>query len=136
MLYITILYYYNLPYVATAAQIYVIYSYYVTMDFSDRVKEELNYQGMQVKQLAAKTGISKNTLDKYLSGQKVQPGVENAVKIAKALGVSVEALLEDNTNVSKYQFPEYKTIIDQYNSLNDFNKRTIRDLLKSLTERQ
>ena len=28
----------------------------------------------------------------------------------KALGVSVEALLEDNTNVSKYQFPEYKTI--------------------------
>lgn len=136
MLYITILYYQILPYMATTAQIYVIYSYYVTMDFSDRVKEELNYQGMQVKQLAAKTGISKNTLDKYLSGQKVQPGVENAVKIAKALGVSVEALLEDNTNVSKYQFPEYKTIIDQYNSLNDFNKRTIRDLLKSLTERQ
>ena len=106
------------------------------MDFSDGVKEELNYQGMQVKQLAAKTGISKNTLDKYLSGQKVQPGVENAVKIAKALGVSVEELIEDNTNVSKYQFPEYITIIDQYISLNDFNKRTVRDLLKSLTERQ
>lgn len=121
---------------AIISQSYVIYGYYVTMDFSDGVKEELNYQGMQVKQLAAKTGISKNTLDKYLSGQKVQPGVENAVKIAKALGVSVEALLEDNTNVSKYQFPEYKTIIDQYNSLNDFNKRTVRDLLKSLTERQ
>lgn len=121
---------------ATITQIYVIYGYYIIMDFSDGVKEELNYQGMQVKQLAAKTGISKNTLDKYLSGQKVQPGVENAVKIAKALGVSVEALLEDNTSISKYQFPEYKTIIDQYNSLNDFNKRTIRDLLKSLTERQ
>lgn len=121
---------------AIITQTHVIYGYYVIMDFSDGVKEELNYQGMQVKQLAAKTGISKNTLDKYLSGQKVQPGVENAVKIAKALGVSVEALLEDNTNVSKYQFPEYKTIIDQYNSLNDFNKRTVRDLLKSLTERQ
>lgn len=121
---------------AIISQSHVIYGYYVTMDFSDGVKEELNYQGMQVKQLAAKTGISKNTLDKYLSGQKVQPRVENAVKIAKALGVSVEELIEDNTNVSKYQFPEYKTIIDQYISLNDFNKRTVRDLLKSLTERQ
>lgn len=121
---------------AIISQSHVIYGYYVTMDFSDGVKEELNYQGMQVKQLAAKTGISKNTLDKYLSGQKVQPGVENAVKIAKALGVSVEELIEDKANVTKYQFPEYKTIIDQYISLNDFNKRTVRDLLKSLTERQ
>lgn len=76
-----------------------------------------------------------NTLDKYLSGQNVQPGVENAVKIAKALGVTVEVLLgiEKNTNRN---LPEYQSLIEQYKSLNAFNKRTVQDLIKSLSDRQ
>ena len=107
----------------------------IDMGFAENVKSELSYQGILVKELAEKTGISKNTLDKYLSGQNVQPGVENAVKIAKALGVTVEVLLgiEKNTNRN---LPEYQSLIEQYKSLNAFNKRTVQDLIKSLSDRK
>ena len=70
------------------------------MGFAENVKSELEFQDIQVKELAARTGISKNTLDKYLSGQKVQPGVENAVKIAAVLGVTVEYLVDSKVQVN------------------------------------
>ena len=69
------------------------------MGFAENVKNELDFQGMQLKELSIKTGISRNTLDKYLSTIKAtQPGVDNAVKIAQALGVSVEYLVLNSEN--------------------------------------
>ena len=46
------------------------------MSFSENLKEALDFRGMQIKELSAKTGISKNTIDNYLSGQKSLPNVE------------------------------------------------------------
>lgn len=110
------------------------------MGFAENVKNELEFQGMQLKELSIKTGISRNTLDKYLSNQKpTQPGVDNAVKIAQALGVSVEYLVlnsEYNTTESKILTKEQQYIIRQYNTLDNFNKQTIQDLLTSLSSRQ
>lgn len=63
------------------------------MSFGDNLHKELEFQDIQIKELSQKTGISKNTLDKYLSGNQSQPNVENAVKIAQALGVTVEYLV-------------------------------------------
>ena len=63
------------------------------MSFKDNLKAELDYQDIQLKELAAMTGISKNTLGHYLTGHNSIPSAEFAVKIAKALGVSVEYLV-------------------------------------------
>ena len=75
------------------------------MSFSENLKEALDFRGMQIKELSAKTGISKNTIDNYLSGQKSLPNVENGVKIAKTLGVTVEYLVTrtNPTSVSEQQ---------------------------------
>lgn len=109
------------------------------MGFAENVKSELEFQDIQIKELAKRTGISKNTLDKYLSGKKAQPGVENAVKIAKALGVSVEYLVR---NSEKETFPSIQLteseilILKQFNSLNSFTKQTVLDLLSSLSKKR
>ena len=63
------------------------------MSFKDNLKSELDYQDIQLKELAAKTGISKNTLGNYLTGHNSLPSAENVVKIAQALNVSVEYLV-------------------------------------------
>ena len=63
------------------------------MGFKENLKSELTFQDMLVKELSAKTGISKRTLDNYLRDNPANPTVENAVKIARALGVSVEYLV-------------------------------------------
>lgn len=99
----------------------------------------MDFQDIQIKELSIKTGISKNTLDKYLFGKKVQPGVENAVKIANALGVSVEYLVLGNSDIvgkNNTQSYENNDILEKYLKLNKYNRKTIEILLNSLLERQ
>ena len=61
--------------------------------FRENLRNELDYQGIVVKELSARTGIPVATLDCYLSNRKTVPSVEAAVKIARALQVSVEYLV-------------------------------------------
>jgi transcriptional regulator with XRE-family HTH domain len=70
------------------------------MGFRENLKSELDYSGMLVKELAAKSGVKKHSIDKYLSARGQTPSVEIGVKLAKALGVSVEYLVtgEDERN--------------------------------------
>jgi transcriptional regulator with XRE-family HTH domain len=51
-----------------------------------------------VKELATATGISRHTLDNYLNTRKRMPTADVAVKIAQALGVSVEYLVTGEEN--------------------------------------
>lgn len=66
------------------------------MGFKENLKAELSYKNMLVKELSAKTGISRRTLDNYLRDAPASPTVENAVKIAQTLDVSVEYLVTGN----------------------------------------
>jgi transcriptional regulator with XRE-family HTH domain len=61
--------------------------------FKKNLRDELDYQDLTVKELAAKTGIAKGALDCYLGKQASIPPATAAVKIARALGVSVEYLV-------------------------------------------
>lgn len=106
------------------------------MGFAENLKNELEYQDIQIKELSQKTGISKNTLDKYLSGRKSQPGVENAVRIAKVLGVSVESLVTGNKDSTKSLSFEYEQMLKKYQALSPFNKKTVLDLLESISSRE
>jgi transcriptional regulator with XRE-family HTH domain len=63
------------------------------MGFKENVKEELSFRGMLVKELAISSGVKKTTLDSYLKENGSTPSAENAVLIAKVLGVSVEYLI-------------------------------------------
>lgn len=64
------------------------------MGFKENLRSELTYHALSVAKLAKKTGLSKRTLDNYLRTPPAQPTAENAVKIARALGVTVEQLVD------------------------------------------
>ena len=70
--------------------------YYKFMGFRENLKDELTYRDIQTKELAALTGISLHTLNHYLVQNGTAPSAENAMKIATALGVSVEYLMSGN----------------------------------------
>ena len=61
--------------------------------FRENLRSELDFQGLTVKELSAKTGIIKGTLDNYLGVRASIPPADIAVKIAQALNVSVEYLV-------------------------------------------
>ena len=105
----------------------------VSMSFGSNLRREMEYQDIQVKELSQRTGISKNTLDKYLSGSQSLPSVEKAAKIAKVLNVSVEYLLSAEENITKRD-PEISQ--EDLNILTSYRKlsREKKELIKSLIE--
>ncbi|MDR1506362.1 MAG: helix-turn-helix domain-containing protein [Treponema sp.] len=63
------------------------------MGFRENLKSQLQFSNMLVKELAARSGVKKKTIDSYLGAHGYTPSVEAALKIAQALGVSVEYLV-------------------------------------------
>jgi transcriptional regulator with XRE-family HTH domain len=63
------------------------------MGFRENLKQEMAYLDMQVKQLAALSGVKPQTIASYLGARAKIPSANAAVQIARALGVSVEYLV-------------------------------------------
>lgn len=91
--------------------------------FRDNLKEQIEYKGMIIKEVAAKAGISKRTMDTYVDSRAVIPNAEIAVKLAEALDTTVEYLVKGSEkkrtlDVPKKEhksFDKYKKIIEDLN---------------------
>ncbi len=73
------------------------------------MKFKIDCKGLIIKELASITGISKRTIDTYLSNRAVIPNAEIAVKLARALDTTVEYLVTgcDSTVSPQFSQGEY-----------------------------
>ena len=108
------------------------------MAFKENLKSELSYKSILVKELAALTGISKKTLDNYLNVRRYIPSADAAVKIAHALGVSVEYLVtgDESLPARSSQGPEIKELIQDFKQLNEENRKFVKDIIQLLKTRE
>lgn len=109
------------------------------MSFKDNLKSELDYQGIQLKELSAKCGISKNTLGNYLTGHNSVPSADNAVKIAQALGVTVEYLVngDDKNQNTMLLFPKrYRKLLDYLMELDEIDLEAVTAMAAVLQKRR
>jgi transcriptional regulator with XRE-family HTH domain len=110
------------------------------MGFRENLKSELSYSGMLVKELAARSGVSKRTLDNYLNIRSRIPSADIAVKIAKVLGVPVEYLVTgDETLLEKrvaFENPESRAFLKLFNNLDPEDKKIVFLLAKALNDRK
>lgn len=67
------------------------------MALHDRIDELRTIKGMTVRALAAAVGVHESQASRWLSGKQV-PGVTSVLKLARALGVSVDLLLREPTD--------------------------------------
>ena len=113
------------------------YHYLLLMsEFRVNLRNELDFQDIKVKELSDKSGIPKATLECYLRTQSVEPSAENAVKIARALKVSVDYLVigEDadrekpKTSISQ----EARELIRCIESLNPEQCKAVLRMVKTL----
>ena len=84
-------------------------------DFSERLRSEIEYIGLNQKEFAAKAGIKKRALDAYLWAQQSMPPADTAVKIASALGLTVEYLItgrETRRSVDISGYLKFRDILD------------------------
>lgn len=108
-----------------------------TMGFKENLKAELSYKNMLVKELSVKTGISRRTLDNYLRDSPASPTVENAVKIARALDVSVEYLVTGTLSPNADGIPSAETrhIQIELERLTENERLVVLDVIASLKKR-
>jgi transcriptional regulator with XRE-family HTH domain len=103
-------------------------------NFRENLRAELDYLGLTVKELSAKTGVAKRTLDCYLGIRSSMPPADIAVKIAGALGVSVEYLVTGKEKTEQSSLSVYghtiRSIIQILLQLNEKDNEIILDLAK------
>ena len=108
-------------------------------DFAKRLRSEIEYIGLGRKEFAAKAGIEKRALDTYLGPQQSMPPADAAVKMARALGVSVEYLVtgkEYKQNVDISAYVQFKGILDDLLLLPDETLDPIKAVIKSFAENE
>ena len=108
-------------------------------DFACRLRSEIDYIGLSQKEFAAKAGIKKRALDAYLGTQQSMPPADIAVKIASALGLSVEYLvtgkeLRKSRDISKYI--QFKDILDDLAILPDEILNPIKAMIKAAADHE
>ena len=113
----------------------MIMLFFVIMpSFAERLRSEIEYACLNQKEFAAKAGIKKRALDGYLGVQKSMPPADIAVKIASALGLSVEYLVtgrdsRNSVDISKYL--QFRDVIDDLLSLPEEIVTPIKIMIKS-----
>lgn len=113
-------------------------AYVYFMGFKENLKSELAYQDMMVKELSVITGISRHTLDNYLNVRERIPTADVAVKIARALGVSVEYLVTgDENNPDKSSVgPEIRSLVQNFKLLNEDDRKMIISIIQLFKNKQ
>ena len=107
--------------------------------FSKRLRSEIEYIGLSQKEFAAKAGIKKRALDAYLGPQQSMPPADIAVKMAAALGLSVEYLVtgkeyKQKVNISDYL--QFREILDDLKILPQETLTPIKSVVKAFAERE
>lgn len=95
------------------------------MGFKERLRDEIEYRGLLVKEVSAAVGISNSTFLSYIDARGVLPNVETAVKIARFLGVTVEYLVDgdDGSNLRSDLNQRQKNLNDSKDGLSSAKKQ-------------
>lgn len=112
------------------------------MNFWENVVSELEYKNIDRKELALKASFNVSNISKGIRENNI-PSADTAVKIAKALGTSVEYLVtgiqsENNDDESRKafeQFQKYRTFFRKLEKLSDNEREAINLLVNKLIEK-
>jgi transcriptional regulator with XRE-family HTH domain len=112
------------------------------MGFKENLKAALGDSGMRVKELSALSGIKMQTLHSYLSTHDNIPSAENAVAIARALGVSVEFLVTGvenqgmNGTILPSRHQDARLIANIATGLNEKNRKMAIAIIKTMKKQE
>lgn len=100
-------------------------------DFASRLKPLRAQRGLSQSELAKLVGVHYNHIGRYERGQS-KPGAQTLTKLAEALGVSSDFLMDGNTDeAAKASFQDRELLIQfkQVEQLNDNDKHLVKEFL-------
>ncbi|MCR5309803.1 MAG: helix-turn-helix domain-containing protein [Lachnospiraceae bacterium] len=104
------------------------------MGVDNRIRDLLREKGISQKQLAELTGVTESAVSHYISGDRVPRG-NNLIKIAEALGTTVDVILGRSENNDKATDLDYARILLARNASEMTDEERI-SFIKLLTEKR
>jgi transcriptional regulator with XRE-family HTH domain len=108
------------------------------MGFRENLREILEQLDIQQKELAAQVGISLRNLENYLGKDSSMPSADKAVRIAQALGVSVEYLVTGSESQTKNPLaslrPDFRSLSQLTDQLPKKDRLFVLETAKHLAE--
>jgi len=107
------------------------------MGFKENLKAELAYKNILIKELASISGVNRRSIDNYLREDSSMPSADAAVRIANALGVTVEYLITGNEKQGRSSpapFPDSRIVLKNLEALNKRDRKIVINLIKSLKD--
>ena len=106
------------------------------MEFSTRLKEAIEFADVRYKELAEKSGVAERALYNYVATKNPSmPPADVAVKIAGALGVSVEYLVTGEVADAQQmctdfiKFHKYARLLDKIDALSERQKQLVQEIV-------
>jgi transcriptional regulator with XRE-family HTH domain len=66
------------------------------MRFEEKLRKQMLLKGFNQQRLAKAARVSDSEVSRILSGKSANPGLENALRLARAVGVSLDYLADDS----------------------------------------
>ena len=107
------------------------------MGFKENLKAELAYKNILIKELSSISGVNRRTIDNYLRESGSMPSADAAVRIAGALGVTVEHLITGHEKRERNHsppFPDSRVVLKNLEALNKRDRKIVLNLIKSLKD--
>ena len=111
------------------------------MNFNTRLKEEIEFADVRYKDLAEKSGVAERALYNYVATKNPSmPPADVAVKIARALGLSVEYLVTGTATeaqepqVDLDKLHKYAPLLDKIDALSERQKRLVQAIVAEFSE--
>ncbi|MBR6143513.1 MAG: helix-turn-helix transcriptional regulator [Treponema sp.] len=111
------------------------------MDFSTRLKEEIEFADLRYKELAERSGVAERALYNYVATKNPSmPPADVAVKIASALGVSVEYLVTGKTTktqeskIDLQKIYKYLHLVDRIDKLSEQKIKLIQTIVDEISK--
>lgn len=99
------------------------------MEWNEKVRMLMREKGLNQKQLAEKSGITEPSVCRYLKGDR-EPRIDIIINFSKALGVSIEYLLDKSSDVYS-SFNDVKYAIARHgNELSEEEQEELIKLIK------
>lgn len=101
-------------------------------DFSSKLRDIIESRGVTQSWLAEKTGATEATISRYLSGVH-KPNLDIVARIAQALNVSIDYMMDLSLSPIPYKEPEREIVIlaDAYRRADDDHKNIVWSVLDS-----
>jgi transcriptional regulator with XRE-family HTH domain len=107
------------------------------MGFKENLKAELAFKNILIKELASISGVNRRTIDNYLREDGSIPSADAAVRIAGALGVTVEYLITGNEQKERSfpaPLPDSHVVLKNIEALNKRDRKIVLSMIKSLKD--